>query len=1692
MNPRTHETMNTTTPPPALPGPQPFGAAGRASRLIPRWLRGLLVVLAVAAVVPLAGERPAAAVDDVATVLESSITTCVDDPTTVDADTPLLSDGCTPLPMPSSGIDVAPTVQPAYGSGSTTLQRLCNGHVASLDTGAVRLAYSVNPDPDQDDPEDTSPPPLDEVVMVATVSNARWVSSLPGFCGAGSGVSGDGTVLTCRIVGPVQSGSVTGFVATYLADSAANGTPINVDLTTNGTQSDPPGGSVLQDPAPDAAEPVGVVIDSRDVPLDVRKGTQTGFTTRYSRIDANADGVPEFAEITWSVGLGPDFLEADALLGAGGKGLAPTTLDGFVVGDDPSDGGRWDGAQLVSCTNGWVCTQPGGPGSAITARPPDGTYEIPGDCPSPTSTTLWCYGEQPTTTSDRWRDFTDTVLRVRYPWADLVAVDGTPGDTNPDAGEVDVCNVAPPEDATEDNQTDDNRHCLEVRTGSNPGARWQASKFMTGGGSGGSDHLGNPNTWLDVLGGDGHHPAFGNDELAHEDLAVAGQAFYSVVEMANLAQSTTTFPGTGQPVLCDVFDTQRYVLTTMTGQSADSVRSHAAVSTHPASAGVPASAVVVEFTAGGPAYVPSAPGSNGGLDCGDESLGWTTDPTTLPGGAAAATAMRVRLTQDLPTGARIRVAARLRLPADVPNGTIFTDYLRYNDPIGGWTPPPDLDLETHDDFGGQGPARGAAGAVFDRGVVIDGVLKTGIDDRGQVPSSMYPANIGSGGASLDGTTTLAPGATWPLDVRWSFDTAAARVGDQLEGLRQYVVLPPGLTFAGADVAPTRIIQDCLPVGGDCVDGGAPADDVGYTVLEWDVGNVPITAAHLTDLVELDVVVSNLLGNSACRRPLAFVVRGDEPAVVDPGGVQDLVTCSTTNEMTDGFYGHHDRTTLQIGTTAQTGVDKTVLDPWIGLDDELTHRLGFYQDAGGTRDVDVIDVFPYPGDGRAINDLEGSTSPSSSDFSGTLELLDVAVVQGDHVDADDIWVSASDPADLRRDPANAQTAGQTLGSASWPCTLAEVQAGAPASCPEMAEITALRFAIGRSGTAGDGLPSGAVQLVDLRFRTDGNEPGDVYTNNARMRVENLGNLFAQSPNATTRVFCGGAGDLVFIDHDGDGRYTDGVDEPVEGIEVEVLSVGADGAPGGGDDVVGGSSVTHADGRWHVSCLDEGTFYARIAQSELADLGLRAASGAQQAADGADEDVDHNALPAGGGVRTSTFTLSLGGAPVGEPDPSGFLGATQPVLRDQDVDQTIDLALAPPASIAGRVFFDVDADGTLDGGEPGIGGVSMRLVGVDVDGFEVELESVTDGQGRWSFEGLAPGTYRVEETQPAGWADGEETVGSHGGELVANDVIGEVELAGGDEATGYDFGELASGSLGDRVWVDRDDDGVQDAGEPGVEGVEVSVLWAGLDGEFGTDDDQEWSDVTAADGIWGVSGLPEGSYRVSIGAVPAGLELGFDLDGGRDGTADLELGLGEDRDDADFGLVPTQINLAITKGVATASSGGRPVDPDELPEGSRVTYEIVAVNEGPLTAPPGVVVEDDLPGGLEYVDHEVSAGWRCEVGDTVRCRSLEPMHPGDRMRLRLTVDVLADGGSRIRNVSEVRAPDGTTETTLEDNVDDAEIAVVDDTTAVWPQPPIDIPRLPRTGAAIALLVQVGTALVLVGGALVRSARRRGERR
>ena len=277
---------------------------------------------------------------------------------------------------------------------------------------------------------------------------------------------------------------------------------------------------------------------------------------------------------------------------------------------------------------------------------------------------------------------------------------------------------------------------------------------------------------------------------------------------------------------------------------------------------------------------------------------------------------------------------------------------------------------------------------------------------------------------------------------------------------------------------------------------------------------------------------------------------------------------------------------------------------------------------------------------------------------------------------------------------------------------------------------------------------------------------------------------------------------------------------------------------------------------------------------------------------------------GGVVTCSLGAVANGASVDititvDADSAGVANNVVSVSGDQDdpnssndsdsEDTTIDSPPPPPAdpsSIGDTVFYDFDGDGNQDPGDPGLEGVTVRLL--DDSAAEVAA-TTTDSNGSYLFDNLSAGDYSVEIDLPSGTA------------LTTTANPSPVALTIGEAYVDADFGLIGTGAIGQVIWHDENENGFIDGSEQGSAGVPVAARWAGIDGILGTSDDLSFSAVTNSSGTYTIPGLPAGSYRVIVDGskLPAGYQLTYTPDGNDDLVDDLNLGAGETVNDENFG-------------------------------------------------------------------------------------------------------------------------------------------------------------------------------------------------
>src|SRR5438105_3399965 len=286
---------------------------------------------------------------------------------------------------------------------------------------------------------------------------------------------------------------------------------------------------------------------------------------------------------------------------------------------------------------------------------------------------------------------------------------------------------------------------------------------------------------------------------------------------------------------------------------------------------------------------------------------------------------------------------------------------------------------------------------------------------------------------------------------------------------------------------------------------------------------------------------------------------------------------------------------------------------------------------------------------------------------------------------------------------------------------------------------------------------------------------------------------------------------------------------------------------------------------------------------------------------------------------------------------------------------------PSSLCGFVYSDANNNGTRDGGEAAIGGVTINLTGSDYLDFPVSASTTTSStDGSYCFNSLQAGTYTISEVQPGAYLDGKDTQGAPGNGTIGSDSFNNIALAAGYNGNNNNFGELKPSSLSGFVYEDKDNDGKVDSGEPGIANVTVTLT--------GTDDrgaSVTMPGATGSDGAYSFAQRRPGSHTIPETQPAASLHCNEPLRTpgggaqGHDAFSGIPLNAGVDGKNNNFGelaATPAITLLKKTNGTDNTLAPGLYV-----PAGSVVTWDYILTNSGndPLSA---VVVSDDKVGAI----------------------------------------------------------------------------------------------------------------------------------
>lgn len=549
------------------------------------------------------------------------------------------------------------------------------------------------------------------------------------------------------------------------------------------------------------------------------------------------------------------------------------------------------------------------------------------------------------------------------------------------------------------------------------------------------------------------------------------------------------------------------------------------------------------------------------------------------------------------------------------------------------------------------------------------------------------------------------------------------------------------------------------------------------------------------------------------------------------------------------------------------------------------------------------------------------------------------------------------------------------------------------------------ASGKWDLSGEVIEKGATRTLRITVIIRASAAGSVVTNTAT--IEKQDQIGDKKPDNTSSVpLTAGYTIAGKLYNDADASFSDSDSEaPYAGVTVALLK--KDGTPVLDKDGNPVTAVTDAQGKYSFSGLPLGEYTVSV--------------------------VDPTSGPLAGTKPTEAYT--------------GRYKTTADVTIKAETGSVIDVnfGFVKPASVGDYTWMDVNRDGVQDADEPALPGVTVTLTRADgsavTDASGNPVAAVTtDANGKYMFENLLPGDYKVSFQAPAGF---EATTSEAGDDRAAdsNGASASVTLAQGQTDDTIDFGAVGTGVIGDQLFLDVNQNGgnAPDAGDKVLPGVKVTLTWTGPGGITRT-----YETTTDADGKYKFENLLPGEYKVSVDpqsllkAEPLLDVLTHDPSGDVASktvvsedvkkeaakladafklTANLTL-TGENNSNLDqdwgFGI---SADTAIKKAITTPDEAAQ--KSFEFTPGQHVTYTLTLTNNGPGAAT-GVKVSDKLPAGVAFESAAGDGTYDSATG--VWDLSGLTLAKDEVKKITITVEITGEGaGKLVTNVARITHQD-----------------------------------------------------------------------
>ncbi|SHO81616.1 hypothetical protein MNB_SV-15-163 [hydrothermal vent metagenome] len=243
-----------------------------------------------------------------------------------------------------------------------------------------------------------------------------------------------------------------------------------------------------------------------------------------------------------------------------------------------------------------------------------------------------------------------------------------------------------------------------------------------------------------------------------------------------------------------------------------------------------------------------------------------------------------------------------------------------------------------------------------------------------------------------------------------------------------------------------------------------------------------------------------------------------------------------------------------------------------------------------------------------------------------------------------------------------------------------------------------------------------------------------------------------------------------------------------------------------------------------------------------------------------------------------------------------------LISNENDMSWDLGIYQEASIGDRIWFDINANGIQDINETN---VNMEINVTLYDINDTEIQTITTNSGSYLFEHLVPNDYFIEFSLPNGYIispkniDNNITFDSDVNSTTHRSNI--IHLLPNENNRDIDMGIYHNVSIGNRVWLDENLNGIQDNNEMGVENINVTLL--------DSNKQEVASTITNIDGLYSFDDIKPDRYYIQIGVLDEDYKFTLQYQGDEDNDSNVNINGMSD----EVIVVSNENNITIDAGI-----------------------------------------------------------------------------------------------------------------------------------------------------------------------------------